>query len=111
MGKKILIIGSGGREHALAVAFEKSASVAAVYVAPGNPGMLLGTESVHCVPIPTTETDALVAFAQSEAIDYTFVGPEVAIEAGVVDAFREKNLLIIGPTKVAGQIEIGRAHV
>lgn len=108
MGKKILIIGSGGREHALAVAFEKSASVAAVYVAPGNPGMLLGTESVHCVPIPTTETDSLVAFAQSEAIDYTFVGPEVAIEAGVVDAFREKNLLIIGPTKVAGQIETSK---
>lgn len=108
MDKKILIIGSGGREYALAAAFEKSHSVATVYVAPGNPGMMMGTEKVECVAIPVTDVENLVAFAQAEAVDYTFVGPEAAIEVGVVDAFREQDLLIVGPTKAAGQMEISK---
>lgn len=108
MGKKILIIGSGGREHALAVAFEKSPSVNTVFVAPGNPGMMIGTTKVKCVAISATDTDELVSFAKAEEIDYTFVGPEAAIEVGVVDAFRKQSLLIVGPTKVAGQIETSK---
>lgn len=108
MDKKILIIGSGGREHALATAFEKSQSVATVYVAPGNPGMMMGTEKVECVTIPVTDVENLVAFAQAEAVDYTFVGPEAAIEVGVVDAFRAQDLLIVGPTKAAGQMETSK---
>ncbi|MGP6138551.1 MULTISPECIES: phosphoribosylamine--glycine ligase [unclassified Jeotgalibaca] len=108
MGKKILIIGSGGREHALAVAFEKSPFVNTVFVAPGNPGMMIGTEKVECVAISATDTDGLIALAKAEEIDYTFVGPEAAIEVGVVDAFRNHEFLIVGPTKAAGQIETSK---
>lgn len=108
MKKKILIIGSGGREHALAVAFEKSPSISTVFVAPGNPGMMIGTDKVECVAISATDVDGLLAFAKAEEITYTFVGPEAAIEVGVVDAFRKQELQIVGPTKAAGQIETSK---
>lgn len=103
-----MIIGSGGREHALAVAFEKSSKVEAVFVAPGNPGMIIGTKKVTCVSLSATDSKGLVAFAEAENITFTFVGPEAAIEVGVVDAFRKRNLLIVGPTKAAGQIETSK---
>lgn len=108
MKKNVLVIGSGGREHALAIAFGKSPLVETVFVAPGNPGMLLGTVNVECVAISVTDTEKLVAFARSKQIAYTFVGPEATIEAGVVDAFRKQDLLIVGPTKAAGQIETSK---
>lgn len=103
--EKILIIGSGGREHALAKAFEKSAAVSVVYVAPGNPGMELETQKIICVPIGATDSEALVVFAQDRQITYTVVGPETSLEAGVVDQFRAQGLKIVGPTKETAQIE------
>lgn len=103
--KKVLIIGSGGREHALATSFAKSAEVGTVFVAPGNPGMVLHSEKIQCVAIPVLANEELVSFAIENEIDYTFVGPEVALEAGIVDVFRAHQLSIVGPTKAAAQIE------
>lgn len=103
--EQILIIGSGGREHALAKAFEKSTSVSVVYVAPGNPGMELEAKKIKCVPIGATDNEALVVFAQDKQITYTVVGPETSLEAGVVDQFRAHELKIVGPTKETAQIE------
>ncbi|WP_277630952.1 phosphoribosylamine--glycine ligase [Atopococcus tabaci] len=105
---KILIIGAGGREHALARAFEKSKKTSRVFVAPGNPGMELEAEKISCVPIAATDKEGLVEFAKENGITYTVVGPELTIEAGVVDAFMEHGLAVVGPTKTAGQIETSK---
>lgn len=108
--EKILIIGSGGREHALAKAFEKSPSVSVVYVAPGNPGMELEAKKIICVPIGATDKEALVVFAQDRQITYTVVGPETSLEAGVVDEFRTQELKIVGPTRETAQIESSKIY-
>lgn len=105
MMKNILIIGSGGREHALARAFEKSPSVAAVYVAPGNPGMELDSRKISCLPIGAVDKESLAAFAREKQVTYTIVGPETSLEVGVVDHFRTQGLQIVGPTQLAVQIE------
>ncbi len=99
---KVLIIGSGGREHALCWKVKQSAMVSTVFVAPGNPGM---TDVAIPVPISELEVEALVEFAQKEGITLTIVGPEQSLAAGIVDAFQAANLLIWGPTKKAAQIE------
>src|SRR5699024_7190367 len=78
--KDILIIGSGGREHALALAFARSPQVQQVYVAPGNPGMVMTNHNIECVNIPVTEIERLAEFVESSAIDLTFVGPEQPLE-------------------------------
>ncbi len=99
---KILVIGSGGREHALAWRLAQGAKVQKVYVAPGNAGTALedGVENVAITAIPD-----LIAFAQREDIYMTVVGPEAPLAAGVVDAFRAAGLKIFGPTKAAAQLE------
>ena len=71
----VLVIGSGGREHALAYQFALSQQVNKVFVAPGNPGMPLSHPKIHCVDIPVNEIASLCQFAQQEAIDLSFVGP------------------------------------
>src|SRR4029079_5398997 len=95
---KILVIGSGGREHAIAWRLAQSPKVSRVYVAPGNAGTARedGLFNVDITGIPE-----LVAFAQKEGIETTVVGPEGPLAAGVVDAFREAGLRIFGPTKAA----------
>ena len=99
---KILVIGKGGREHALALACSKSKLCDALYCAPGNPGMAqIGT----CVPISDGDVTGLVAFAKKEKIDLTIVGPEASLSLGVVDAFEKEGLKIFGPTKAATQVE------
>ncbi|WP_226537028.1 phosphoribosylamine--glycine ligase [Fictibacillus halophilus] len=99
---KVLVIGKGGREHALVWKFANSLSVSRVYAAPGNPG----TEKIAVnVPIKENEIDELVAFAKSKEIDLTFVGPEVPLLNGIVDQFQEAGLRIFGPSKAAAQIE------
>lgn len=103
--KNVLIIGSGGREHALALAFARSPQVQQVYVAPGNPGMVLTNHNIECVNIPVTEIERLAEFVESSAIDLTFVGPEQPLELGIVDYFISLNLPIIGPTKAAARLE------
>lgn len=99
---KILVIGSGGREHALAWRLAQGAKVQKVYVAPGNAGTALedGLENVAL-----NSVDELLAFAQREDIYMTVVGPEAPLAAGVVDTFRKAGLRIFGPTKAAAQLE------
>lgn len=100
--KKVLVIGSGGREHAIVDALSRSPQVDRIYCAPGNAGIAAQAE---CVPIRDTDIQALVAFATANAIDLTVVGPEASLSAGVVDAFRAAGLKIFGHTKAATEIE------
>jgi len=99
---KLLVIGSGGREHALAWRLAQSPRIQKVYVAPGNAGTARenGLENV-----PLTSVDDLVAFAEREQIYLTVVGPEAPLAAGVVNAFRANSLPIFGPTREAAQLE------
>ncbi len=99
---KILVIGSGGREHAMAWRLAQSKKVQVVYVAPGNGGT--ATEP-NIQNVPITDIDTLIAFAQREEVAFTVVGPEGPLAAGIVDAFRAKGLRIFGPTKAAAQLE------
>ena len=99
---KLLVIGSGGREHALAWRLAQGAKVQKVYVAPGNAGTALedGVENVAVSAIPE-----LIEFVKRENIELTVVGPEAPLAAGIVDAFRAAGLKIFGPTKAAAQLE------
>jgi len=101
---KILVIGSGGREHALAWKAAQSSQVTKVFVAPGNAGT--ATEhKLENVAIDISDNDALVAFAQSEDVTLTIVGPEQPLVDGVVDAFQAQGLAIFGPSAKAAQLE------
>jgi phosphoribosylamine--glycine ligase len=99
---KVLVIGSGGREHALAWKLANSTRVSKTYVAPGNAGTALEEGLVN---VPLTTIADLVKFAKDEDILLTVVGPEAPLAAGVVDAFRDAGLKIFGPTKIAAQLE------
>jgi phosphoribosylamine---glycine ligase len=99
---KILVVGSGGREHAMAWRLAQSPKVQVVYIAPGNGGT---ANEPNVQNIPITEIDTLIAFVQREEIALTVVGPEGPIADGIVDKFRAKGLKIFGPTKAAGQLE------
>ena len=99
---KILVIGSGGREHALAWRLSQNARIQKVYVAPGNAGTALEGDLEN---VELHSVDELLAFAQREQIYLTVVGPEAPLAAGVVDAFRTAGLKIFGPTKAAAQLE------
>ena len=104
----ILIIGNGGREHALAWKAAQSPLAERVFVAPGNAGTAL-EPALQNVDIAATDIPALLAFAQSEKIGLTIVGPEAPLVKGVVDAFRKAGLTIFGPTKAAAQLEGSKA--
>jgi phosphoribosylamine--glycine ligase len=98
----VLVVGSGGREHALAWKLAQSPRVARVFVAPGNAGT---ARDPGLVNVPLTTIDDLVAFAREREVALTVVGPEGPLAAGIVDAFREAGLAIFGPTKAAAQLE------
>jgi len=100
----ILIIGSGGREHALAWKAAQSPLAEGVYVAPGNAGTALEPGLTN-VPIGAEDIPALVRFAQEQAIGLTIVGPEAPLVEGVVDAFEAAGLRCFGPHRVAAQLE------
>jgi len=104
---KILVIGSGGREHALAWKLSRSPRVQTVLVAPGNGGTARGTTgaSARIRNVDTTDVEALAEFAATNAIALTVVGPEAPLAAGIVDAFRRRGLRIFGPTRAAAQLE------
>lgn len=104
---KLLVIGSGGREHALAWKLAQSPRVQKIYVAPGNGGTATepGVENVALTAIPE-----LIEFARRESIQLTVVGPEAPLAAGIVDAFREAGLRIFGPTRAAAQLESSKDY-
>ncbi|MGZ3182226.1 MAG: phosphoribosylamine--glycine ligase [Telluria sp.] len=99
---KILVVGSGGREHALAWKLAQSERVQMIYVAPGNGGT---ARDVRLENVPITDPAALADFAEQQHIALTVVGPEVPLAAGIVDLFRARGLKIFGPTKAAAQLE------
>ncbi|OCG20537.1 MULTISPECIES: phosphoribosylamine--glycine ligase [unclassified Gilliamella] len=105
---KVLIIGNGGREHALAWKVTQSPLVSKVFVAPGNAGTALesGLENIN---IKATDVGGLLNFAQQEQIDLTIVGPEAPLVIGIVDSFQKAGLKIFGPTKAAAQLEGSKA--
>ena len=102
MKKKVLVIGGGGREHAIVEALSRSAKVGRIYCAPGNAGI---AEQAECVPLKDTDVEGLLAFAQANTVDLTVVGPEAALAAGIVDKFRAAGLKIFGHTQAATAIE------
>ena len=104
----ILIIGNGGREHALAWKAAQSPLADKIFVAPGNAGTAL-EQKVENVNIAATDIPALVKFAQDNHIGLTIVGPEAPLVIGVVDAFRAADLNIFGPTQAAAQLEGSKA--
>ena len=103
----VLIIGSGGREHALAWKVAQSPRVAKVFVAPGNAGTARESELTN---VAITAIPELVAFAASESVALTIVGPEGPLAAGVVDAFRAAGLPIFGPVQAAAQLESSKDY-
>lgn len=105
---KVLIIGGGAREHALAWAVARSGKVSKVYVAPGNGGTSMMGGKVESVALRATDVEGLLRFAVNESVDLTVVGPEQPLELGVVDCFREEARKIIGPTKHAAQLETSK---
>src|SRR5437762_14277734 len=98
----ILVIGSGGREHALGWKIAQSPRVAKDFIAPGNAGT---AREPALTNVPHTATEDLIAFAKGEHVALTVVGPEAPLAAGVVDAFRAAGLKIFGPTRAAAQLE------
>ncbi|ESJ01046.1 phosphoribosylamine--glycine ligase [Cupriavidus sp. HPC(L)] len=99
---KVLVVGSGGREHALAWKLAQSPKVQVVYVAPGNGGTALDKRLQN---VPVTDPAALAEFARQEGVHFTVVGPEAPLAAGIVDVFRAQGLRIFGPSKAAAQLE------
>jgi phosphoribosylamine--glycine ligase len=103
---RILIIGSGGREHALAACFRKSPTVEKVFVAPGNPGMIDVAEVLN---IPMMDFEGLAKAAVERGITLIFVGPEAPLSQGIVDFMRAKGLTIFGPTALAARLESSKS--
>ncbi len=103
---KVLVVGSGGREHAIVWRLKKNNAIEKIYCAPGNAGIGLDAE---CVPIGAMEFDKLVDFAKSEKIDFTIIGMDDPLVGGVVDAFEKEGLRVFGPRKNAAIIEGSKA--
>ena len=103
---KVLVIGSGGREHAIAWAFSKSERVEKVYVAPGNPGM---EDVAECVNIKANDFESLSSFVKENNVDLTFVGPEDPLVNGIVDYFEDRGLKVFGPRANAALLEGSKA--
>ena len=103
---KALVIGGGGREHAIAWALSGDPKIDELYVAPGNPGI---AEIAKCVPINATKIDDLASFAKRNKVDLTVVGPEQPLALGIVDVFQNQELLIFGPDRKAARIETSKS--
>ena len=102
----VLIVGGGGREHALAWRLRQENPQSRIFAAPGNPGI---AEVAQCIPIPAGDVDGLLAFVRRENVDWTLVGPEAPLAAGIADAFRAARLPIFGPTRAAAMLETSKA--
>jgi phosphoribosylamine--glycine ligase len=101
---KILIVGNGGREHALAWKIAQSSQISQIFVAPGNAGTALQAKTQN-IPIAVTDVTTLAKFAQQQAIDLAIIGPEVALAAGITDAFNPLGIKCFGPTQAATRLE------
>lgn len=104
---KVLVVGGGGREHALCWKISQSPLVTSVYCAPGNVGI---SKHANCVDIKVTDIESLIRFAKAEEIDLTIVGPEIPLALGIVDRFQEEDLKIFGPDQAASEIESSKAY-
>lgn len=100
--KRCLVVGSGGREHAIALALARSHAFETVFVAPGNAGTALEPGIRN---LPVTSIDTLALFAEREKLQFTVVGPEAPLAEGLVDRFRERGLPVFGPTQAAARLE------
>ncbi|MCB1629335.1 MAG: phosphoribosylamine--glycine ligase [Xanthomonadales bacterium] len=107
--RRVLVIGAGGREHALAWRLRASPQVSEVLVAPGNAGTAR-ERGIRNVPVEATDIDGLLALARQEQIDLTVVGPEAPLAAGVVDAFEAAGLAIFGPSRLAAELEASKSY-
>jgi phosphoribosylamine--glycine ligase len=103
---KILVIGSGGREHAIVDALAQSPKVTKIFAAPGNGGI---AQQAELVPLPADDVAALATFAQNQRVDLTFVGPEIPLSKGVADAFRERGLAVVGPAANQARLESSKS--
>jgi phosphoribosylamine---glycine ligase len=103
---KILVIGSGAREHAMAWKLARERAVTGVYCAPGNPGI---ADVARCIRADVTKPEELLAVASREGVDLTVVGPEVPLSLGVVDLFLSRDLAIVGPTRAAAALESSKS--
>ena len=103
---KILVVGGGGREHAICWKLSSESNVEKIYCAPGNAGI---ADVAECIDIKDDNIEALLQFAKENKIDLTIVGPEVPLVAGIVDKFEEENLKIFGPNKKCAQLEGSKA--
>jgi phosphoribosylamine---glycine ligase len=108
IGKRVLVVGGGGREHALAWKLAGSAGVQEVLVAPGNAGTAR-EPGCRNVPVAAEDVPQLLALARAEAVDFTVVGPEAPLSLGLVDAFRDAGLRVFGPTRNAARLESSKA--
>ena len=105
---QILLIGGGGREHALAWKLAQSAQVEKIWAAPGNPG-IAAVEKCECIELNLNDLDAVADFAEEHGIDLTVVGPEATLVAGIADVFASRGLAVFGPSKAAAQLEGSKA--
>ena len=103
--KTVLVVGGGGREHAIVDALSRSSKVEKIFCAPGNAGI---AEQAECVPLKDTQVAELKAFALENGVDLTVVGPEAALAIGITDEFRKDGLRIFGPSKAASTIEASK---
>lgn len=108
MKKKILVIGSGGREHALCWKLAQSPRLEALFCAPGNAGI---AQHATCVPIDANDTKGLLEFAKQNSIDITIVGPEAPLAKGIVDLFEANGLKVFGPSKMASELESSKVFM
>ncbi len=103
---KLLIVGGGGREHAIAWKLKQDSPSIELIAAPGNPGI---AEHARCLPVALSDVNALASLAEEEAVDLTIVGPEAPLEAGIADVFARRGLNIFGPSAAAARIETSKA--
>lgn len=103
---KVLLVGGGGREHALAWRLTQDDPRVSIVAAPGNPGI---AELAECVAVSATDVESLLSLARERRVDFTVVGPEAPLAAGIVDRFRAEKLAIFGPTRAAAEIETSKA--
>lgn len=101
-GLRILVVGSGGREHALVWKLKESPRAERIFCAPGNAGI---AQQAECVSIPSSDLSGLAEFAEREQIGLTVVGPEMPLAEGIVDAFQERGLRVFGPSRGAALLE------